>query len=165
MVEMGVFETAVYDALERKTAGSIRGTISNSSHLGQTLILKSMHDPNYRAEKAEKFDIMKKRADRVKSVLADPKYSEAFEAYPFNAGYFMCLKLKTVDAEPLRVHLLDKYGVGLIALGGGNLRVAFSCLEETHAQEPFDIVLKGVQDLTTSLQTSHGIRSPIKTKN
>jgi len=59
----------------------------------------------------------------------------------------MCLRLKTVEAEPLRVHLLEKYGVGLISLGSTDLRVAFSCLEEEDTRELFDIVLKGVKDL------------------
>ncbi|MCD6297998.1 MAG: hypothetical protein J7M30_12685, partial [Deltaproteobacteria bacterium] len=101
----------------------------------------------YAAEKQEKFQIMKDRAQEVKRVLSDPKYEHAWETYPFNSGYFMCLKLKTVDAEPLRVHLLDKYGVGLISLGKTDLRVAFSCLEKEDTQELFDIVLKGVKDL------------------
>ena len=140
---------AVYDALERKTAGAVRGNISNASHLGQSIVLRSMGSPAYEAEKAAKFDIMQRRARRVKEVLADAKYTDAWDVYPFNSGYFMCLRLKTVDAETLRVHLLDKYGIGLIALGGGNLRVAFSCLEESSIRELFDAVLQGVRDLET----------------
>jgi len=62
----------------------------------------------------------------------------------------MCLKLKTVEAEPLRVHLLDRYGVGLIALGKYDLRVAFSCVDEEQIQELFDTVLQGVRDLETA---------------
>jgi len=138
----------VYDALERKTAGAVRGNISNCSHLGQTIILRSMQSASYAAEQQEKFGILKARADRVKAVLADPKYAAAWDVYPFNSGYFMCLKLKTVDAEALRVHLLDKYGVGLIALGDRNLRVAFSCIDEQQVAELFDTVLKGIADLT-----------------
>ncbi|MFZ5572410.1 MAG: aminotransferase class I/II-fold pyridoxal phosphate-dependent enzyme [Thermodesulfobacteriota bacterium] len=137
----------VYEALERKTAGAIRGNISNASHLGQTLTLKSMQSETYRQEKAAKFAILKKRANRVKAVLADPKYRDAWDVYPFNSGYFMCIRLKAVDAETLRRHLLERYGVGLIALGERNLRVAFSCLEENEIQELFDIVLQGVTDL------------------
>jgi aspartate/methionine/tyrosine aminotransferase len=137
----------VYDALERKTAGAVRGNISNCSHLGQAIILRSMQSEAYAAEQSEKFEILKARADRVKAVLADSKYADAWEVYPFNSGYFMCLKLKTVDAEPLRIHLLDKYGVGLIALGDRNLRVAFSCIEEGQVEELFDTVLKGIEDL------------------
>jgi len=139
---------SVYDALERKTAGAVRGNISNASHLGQAIILRSMQADTYMAEQKEKFGILKARAEKVKSVLTNPKYNPAWDVYPFNSGYFMCLKLKTVDAETLRVHLLDKYGVGLIALGGKNLRVAFSCIDEKQVEELFDTVLKGIGDLS-----------------
>ena len=139
----------IYDALERKTAGCVRGNISNASHLGQTLLLNAMQDPRIQGEMLEKFETLKARAVRVKAVLADEKYAAAWEAYPFNSGYFMCLKLKTVEAEPLRVHLLDRYGVGLIALGKFDLRVAFSCVDEDQIQELFDTVLQGVRDLET----------------
>ena len=87
------------------------------------------------------------RAKRVKEVVAQKKYQAAWDVYPFNSGYFMCIRLKTVNAETLRRHLLDKYGVGLISIGEYNLRVAFSCLEEEHIQELFDTVLKGVEAL------------------
>ncbi len=137
-----------YDALEKKTAGAVRGSISNASHLSQELILKSLQSKKYASEKEEKFQIMKARAQEVKKVLSDPKYAKAWDVYPFNSGYFMCLKLKTVDAESLRVHLLDQYGVGLIALGKTDLRVAFSCLEKEDTRELFDIVLQGVEDLS-----------------
>jgi len=137
----------VYNALERKTAGAVRGSISSASHLSQTITLRSLNSSSYKAEKEDKFRIMKERAMEVKRVLADPKYSEAWEVYPFNSGYFMCLKLKTVEAEPLRVHLLNRYGVGLISLGKQDLRVAFSCVEKKDVQELYDILLQGVKDL------------------
>jgi len=140
---------AIYDALERKTAGCIRGNISNASHLSQSILLKALDDPRLETEKAAKFNILKSRALKVKSVLADEKYKEAWDVYPFNSGYFMCLKLKTVEAETLRVHLLDRYGVGLIALGKHDLRVAFSCVDENMIQELFDTVLQGIRDLET----------------
>ena len=136
-----------YDALERKTAGDVRGSISNAAHLSQEILLRSLQAPSFAAEKAEKYALMKARADEIHRVLANPRYAAAFEAYPFNSGYFMCLRLKTVEAEPLRVHLLDKYGVGLISLGKTDLRVAFSCLEKDDIQELFDTVLQGVADL------------------
>ena len=140
-------EAAVYEALEKKTAGCIRGNISNASHLGQSIVLKSMQSEKYPAEKDEKFAVLKTRAQKVKSVLSDPKYKDAWEAYPFNSGYFMCIRLKKVNAEKLRVHLLDKYGVGLIAIGEDNLRVAFSCIDVDDIQTLFDLVLQGVNDL------------------
>jgi len=137
----------VYDALERKTAGAVRGSISNASHLGQSILLKSLESGTYASEKEDKFRIMEERALEVKEVLADPKYNEAWEVYPFNSGYFMCIRLKTVDAESLRCHLLEKYGIGLISLGEHDLRAAFSCIEKENIRELFDTVLQGVKDL------------------
>ena len=140
----------LFDALERKTAGCIRGTISNASHLSQTILLNSMLDPKNPGEKKEKLAILMARAKRVQAVSKDSKYAEAWEVYPFNSGYFMCIRLKTVDAETLRVHLLDRYGVGLISLGESNLRVAFSCMEEGDVEKLFDTVFQGVKNLEKS---------------
>ncbi|MEJ2661201.1 MAG: aminotransferase class I/II-fold pyridoxal phosphate-dependent enzyme, partial [Desulfobacteraceae bacterium] len=140
----------LYDALEKKSAGCIRGNISNASHLSQTLLLNSMQNAGNAAERQEKFTILKQRATKVKQVLADTRYHAAWDVYPFNSGYFMCLRLKTVEAEALRVHLLERYGVGLIALGRHELRVAFSCIDENQIQELFDTVLTGVKDLEES---------------
>lgn len=137
----------LYEALEKKTAGCVRGSISNASHLGQSLVLGSMLDNRYEHEIKEKYAILEKRAKRVKTVLADPKYAAAWDVYPFNSGYFMCIRLKTVDAEALRKHLLEKYGVGLIALGERDMRVAYSCLDEENILELFDIILKGVNEI------------------
>ena len=137
----------LYDALEKKTAGCIRGNISNASHLGQSIVLKSMQSKNYPLEKERTFGILKDRANKVKAVLADPKYQEAWDVYPFNSGYFMCIRLKHVAAEKLRVHLLEKYGVGLISIGEHNLRIAFSCLDEADIPALFDIILQGAQEL------------------
>lgn len=138
---------SVLEALEKKTAGCIRGNISNAPHLSQTILLKSMADENYEAYKKEKFELLKNRALKMKTVLKDPKFNHAFDVYPFNSGYFMCIRLKDVNAEALRVHLLDNYGTGLIAIGEKNIRVAFSCLEEADVEPLFEIILSGIDDL------------------
>lgn len=139
--------SGLLEALEKKTAGAIRGSISNASHLSQTLVLNSLQNADNAREKQEKYAILKRRAQEVQRVLSDPKYHPAWEVYPFNSGYFMCIRLKTVPAEALRVHLLNTYGVGLIALGADNLRIAFSCLEESDVARLFDRILQGVKDL------------------
>ncbi|MCP4670670.1 MAG: aminotransferase class I/II-fold pyridoxal phosphate-dependent enzyme [Desulfobacula sp.] len=138
------------EALEKKSAGCIRGNISNASHLSQTILLKSMSDEHYEAYKKEKFDLLKDRAFEMKKVLKDPKYKDAFDVYPFNSGYFMCIRLKNVNAEKLRLHLLENYGTGLISIGENNIRVAFSCLEKDDVQTLFDIILNGINDLGKS---------------
>ncbi len=137
----------VHDALERKTGGDIRGSISNCSRLSQEIVVRALASDRYAADKAEKYALMRGRANEVRRVLANPKYDAAWEAYPFNSGYFMCLRLKRVEAEPLRLHLLAAHGVGLISLGARDLRVAFSCLEEAEIAPLFDTLLAAEGEL------------------
>ena len=138
----------VLEALEQKTKGIIRGTISSGSHISQTIILESLKSAEFQTEKEEKFQIMKGRAVKTKQVLANEKFASYWTYYPFNSGYFMCLKLNNVDAETLRLHLLDQYGVGVIASNKTDIRVAFSCVEESDIEELFDLILEGCKDLT-----------------
>lgn len=138
-------------ALEQKTLGIIRATISSGAHPSQTFVLHALTSPEFKAQKQEKYEIMKGRANRVKQLLDSGKYDDAWSYYPFNSGYFMCLKLKTVDAEILRQHLLDQYGVGTIALGQTDLRIAFSCIEEGNIDDLFDLIYNGVKDLEKAL--------------
>jgi len=140
---------ALLSALEQKTMGIIRATISSGPHPSQTFVLRALNAPEFKEQKQQKFDIMKGRANRTKALLDSGKFDAAWGYYPFNSGYFMCLKLKTVNAETLRVHLLDQYGVGTIALGATDLRVAFSCIEESGLEELFNLIYQGVKDLET----------------
>lgn len=139
---------AVYAALETKVKGIIRGTISNCNHASQSIIEKILEDPDFPANAKEKFDLMKGRECKLKSILLTDKYKEDWDFYPFNSGYFMCLKLHKVNAEKLRVHLLDKYGVGTISTSPTDLRIAFSCIEEADIQELVDIIHKAVKELS-----------------
>ena len=45
------------------------------------------------------------------------------------------------------MRLLDEYGIGTIALGETDLRVAFSCIEEANLEELFDTIHKAVQEV------------------
>ncbi len=136
-----------YEALEKKTAGNIRGTVSNASHVSQSIVLKAMQCKEFKRERAEKVEILKRRANRVKEVLAQPKYQDVWEVYPFNSGYFMCLKIRDIDAETLRIHLLEKYQAGVIAAGKYDIRIAFSCVDEEHVEALFDMILSAVNDI------------------
>jgi len=139
---------ALLNALEQKTTGIIRATISSGPHPSQTFILHALNSPDFEEQRQQKFDIMKRRANRVKELLDSGKYGDVWGYYPFNSGYFMCLKLNSIDAETLRTHLLNEYGVGTIALGETDLRVAFSCIEDENLEDLFDLIYKGVLDLT-----------------
>ncbi|MDI6813747.1 MAG: aminotransferase class I/II-fold pyridoxal phosphate-dependent enzyme [Desulfitobacteriaceae bacterium] len=141
-------DPGVLSALENKTQGIIRGAISNVTHPSQTFVLHALKSPDFKSQKAQKYEILKRRANKVKAILNSGKYDGAWEYYPFNSGYFMCIKLKRVKAEPLRLHLLEQYGVGVISLGERDVRIAFSCVEEEDLAELFDLIYEGVKDLT-----------------
>jgi aspartate/methionine/tyrosine aminotransferase len=88
----------LYSALEAKTAGAVRGNISNAPHLSQSLVLKSFDSPEYDAEKKQKYELLRKRFEIVKGILKKhQEYAECFEALPFNSGYFMCVRLNTAQ--------------------------------------------------------------------
>jgi len=118
---------ALYRSLEDKASGAVRGNISNASHLSQSLVLGGFSSKNYLEEKKEKFNKLKERYDKVRELLDKNKqrYSEFFEALPFNSGYFMCVRIKDLDAEDVRKTLLDKYSTGVISIND-LLRIAFS---------------------------------------
>jgi aspartate/methionine/tyrosine aminotransferase len=134
-------------ALEKKTMGAIRGGISNCSHLSQSIVLGALQSGSVDAERRAKFETLKRRAERVREVVYRDTYRESWEVYPFNAGYFMCIRVKGVDAEQLRVHLLEKHGVGLISIGSSDIRIAFSCLEEEQIEPLFDRIHQAIGEL------------------
>ncbi len=138
---------SILNALENKVLGIIRGTFSSGSHPSQTFVLQALQSPDFPAQKQQKFNILKQRALKVKEILSSSKYQTVWDYYPFNSGYFMCLKLKYTEAESLRLHLLEHYGVGVISLGESDIRVAFSCVEEQDLQELFDLIYQGIRDL------------------
>ena len=121
---------ALYQALEKKVAGAIRSAVSNCSHPSQSVLVKALSSDSIMAERKEKKEILEERSQLACTlILAKPEYARYWEPYPFNSGYFMCLKLKDLDAETFRKHLLEKYGVGVIADGRHDIRVAFSAVE------------------------------------
>jgi aspartate/methionine/tyrosine aminotransferase len=118
----------LYKALEDKTAGAIRGNISNASHPAQNLFLNAIKTPEHDQEKEKSKLKMKERYLKVKEVLGKhPEYAECFEALPFNSGYFMCIRLKKADPDKLWELLLNKYSTGVICYSEQKLfRIAFA---------------------------------------
>lgn len=131
-----------YEALEKKAGGCIRGAISNGPNLSQALVLRAMSDPDYKAQKAQKFAILAARAGKVRDLLADPKFDSVWKLYPFNSGYFFTVRLEGIDAEQYRVKLLNDYGVGVISTGKTDIRVALSCVDEDDLEALVDLMLQ-----------------------
>ncbi len=138
---------AVCEVLDAKTRGAIRGGVSNVPQLSQSLVERTLHDPALAAEREAKCETLRQRAERVFEVANQPRYAESWSVYPFNSGYFMLVKVEGVDAEKLRVHLLDEHGVGLIATSATDIRVAFSCLEVEEVEPLFEALHQAIQEL------------------
>lgn len=125
----------LYEALENKTAGAIRGNISNISHLSQSLLQSVYTHQSYDAMKQQKYEILKARYEILKETLKKPEYLEYIEPLPFNSGYFMCVRLrKGLNTEQVRLHLLEKYSTGVIVFGDV-IRLAFSAVPKTKIPE------------------------------
>ena len=59
----------------------------------------------------------------------------------------MCLKLKGLDAETYRKHLLEKYGVGVIADGERDIRIAFSSVDEGQLEDLYTVLATAAREL------------------
>lgn len=135
-------------ALERKTAAAIRGNISNATHHSQEVLSKMLVQSDIESQKASKEEILRKRYAKTKEIVYAEEYKNLWEAYPFNSGYFMCLRIKnSVDAEQLRVHLLNEYQTGIVSLSKQDIRIAFSCLAEKDIPEFFNCLASAINDL------------------
>jgi aspartate/methionine/tyrosine aminotransferase len=136
---------AAYDALEQKVGGIVRAYISNVSMPGQSIVLKALQDPQFRAQQAQKVALLKSRAIVTAEHCRKSEYADCWDVYPFNSGYFMCLRVKGCTAEAVRQELLATHGVGTIALGQSELRVAFSCLTAAQIPEVFARIATAVR--------------------
>jgi aspartate/methionine/tyrosine aminotransferase len=134
-------------ALEKKIMGAIRAGISSAPALSQSIVLEALRSETFAEERRAKLEILRSRAQRVAEVARRSGYASSWDVYPFNAGYFMCIRVKGVDAEQLRLKLLDEHGVGVIAIGSSDIRVAFSCVEEQDIEPLFECIDQAIRDL------------------
>ena len=140
-------DATLYSALESKTAGAIRGNISNAANISQSLLLEAYTHPDYENQKAAKYEIMKRRYDEVKRVLQNEAYKPYFKALPYNSGYFMCIELaEGLDGEKTRKLLIEKYSIGVIAFDN-LLRIAFSAVAESKIQPLFEGIYEACREL------------------
>lgn len=147
-------QETLYQALEKKVAGAIRSSISNSSQVAQSVLAKALAGQAIEAERLEKKAILESRAKKVHEILSAPDYRDLWEPYPFNSGYFMCLKLKGLDAETFRKHLLEEYGVGVIADGDRDIRVAFSSADIHELPDLYAVMATAARELLERETTS-----------
>jgi aspartate/methionine/tyrosine aminotransferase len=133
-----------FQALEQKLMGAIRSSVSSSSQLAQSLLLKSMQDPNYEREKQEAFAVLAGRYRRVRELAA--RAPAPLRPLPFNSGYFMTFALEGGGAEALRRSLLGR-GVGAIAFEDRYLRVAYSGVDGERLDELYGLIFQEAKKL------------------
>lgn len=137
---------AQYDALVKKLMAAIRSSVSCASTPAQTLIRKGYETGKLDEEKKEFRKILERRYALVRKFINEHA-SSAIEPLPFNSGYFMSFDTKNINAEELRVRLLNEKGIGTIQIDPRTLRVAFSSLDE----DKIELVYQAIYDMAEEM--------------
>lgn len=124
--------------LEDKAAAVIRGTLSNVSHLSQSVLLHALQSPTYWEERAANVALLERRYRAARKAANDEAAGGSFRVLPCNAGYFLCLELpEGLPACTVQERLLQEYGIGVVTVGPHLLRIAFSAIPEAEIPAVF----------------------------
>ena len=126
-----------YAAIEQKTMGLLRASVSSSNRLAQSLIVRALRSPDFEAQKQEVYRILQERYRIVLNVLSRRRDDRELRVLPFNSGYFLTLECQRVDAEALRHYLLFERGIGTVSISPKHLRVAYSSVDSEGLAELF----------------------------
>nr|WP_263312742.1 aminotransferase class I/II-fold pyridoxal phosphate-dependent enzyme [Mammaliicoccus sp. Marseille-Q6498] len=143
----GTQSESIQEALVAKLKGLIRSNVSSCSLPSQTAVVHAMEDPSFQSQVDENINILKERYEVTKEVAYREEYKALWTPYAFNSGYFMSVKLKDIDPEELRLHLIKEYSIGIIALNKTDIRIAFSCIEKSDIEYVFETIAKAIHDL------------------
>ncbi|HPX28566.1 MAG TPA: aminotransferase class I/II-fold pyridoxal phosphate-dependent enzyme [Sphaerochaeta sp.] len=136
-----------HDALNKKTLGAIRTSVSNCDRPGQSLLIKAMQEGRrYEIDKQAVFSEMKRRYLVLKETLKRFEGDENLIPYPFNSGYFVAFKTRK-SAEELRRHLLDRYEVGTINIDNTTLRVAYCSVDLEKIGELVELIYQAAGEI------------------
>ena len=128
-----------FAALEQKVMGAVRSSVSSSSMLAQSLLLRAMRAGTFGAEQEVNLAAIAERYRRVRAIL-DARAGDGgpLQPLPFNSGYFLTLRVAGGNAEVLRQELLRRRGVGTISVSDDYLRVAFSTVASADLEALFE---------------------------
>ena len=144
----GINDDATKNVLEAKVTGLIRSNISSGPLPSQSAIKYVLENhETFDKEIQHNMETLQARYEVTKEVVYADKYTKFWQPYDFNSGYFMALQVKGVDPEALRIHLIDNYSIGIIALNDTDIRIAFSCVEKDDIPHVFDSIAQGIDDL------------------
>ena len=123
-------------ALQVKFMSAIRSSVSCSSTVSQSLVLRALSDPAHEAQKKELRAMLQRRYNAVRKFVSSHT-SKVLEPLPFNSGYFMSFNVKTGNAEDIRKKLLSEKGIGIIQIDANTLRIAFSSIDEDKIEKVY----------------------------
>lgn len=147
-ITFGVEDASTKDVLEAKTKGLIRSNISSGPLPSQSAVKHVLkNNVQFNKEIEQNITTLRERYEVTKTVVYADRYQSHWQAYDFNSGYFMAIKVKDVNPETLRQHLIEKYSIGVIALNETDIRIAFSCVEKDDIPHVFDSIAKAIDDL------------------
>jgi aspartate/methionine/tyrosine aminotransferase len=135
-----------YDALQQKTMGAVRSSVSSCCTITQNLLLKGLSSGTYFQEKVFAGQKMKDRYLKVKEVVQNIPADVPLKVLPFNSGYFMTFEVLGKDSEKLRRHLLDEYSTGTISIAGKYLRIAFSSVNIEKIPDLFKLIYNAAKE-------------------
>ncbi len=138
----------VAEAMEAKIKGAIRASISSASRVAQSILYKELTSLVYHGIKVKFAEALGERYYKVKSILQHKTTGRELKAMPFNSGYFMSFHTGNLDAEKLRRTLLDKEGVGTIALDSHHLRVCFAAVDLQDIVPLYEIIFRVADQLS-----------------
>jgi len=138
-------EQEILDMLEKKTMGAIRISVSSSSRLSQAILISCLESTEISAELDQKKASLRQRGQLVLDYCKKGSANSLWEAAPFRSGFFICIYVNT-NAQLLRKHLLEHYGIGIIALGDKLIRIALPCMEESEICTLFGLLDQAIAE-------------------
>lgn len=128
--------------------GLIRSNNSSGATPSQAAVQHALKQgASFNDEVQHNIQILHARYEVTKELVYDEAYQSLWQPYDFNSGYFMALKVKGVNAEELRVHLIEKHSIGIVALNETDIRIAFSCIEKEDLPHVFKSIATAIETL------------------
>ena len=134
-----------YEALTKKLMGSIRSTVSNSSRIAQSVLLRALASDSYAREKTEKREILESRYREVRRILDHSGTDSPLRPLPFNSGYFMSFAADGVSTEAIRLKLLES-GIGTISIQDNYLRVAYASIDREDLSALYEAIMTAARE-------------------
>ena len=153
---------AVAGELDNKFGGVIRGLVSSSATVTQSVAAKAIAQMDRLLdERRRTFDVLQQRYRTLKREL-ETLDTDLFTVEPFHGGFFCFLSLRPdsgLRATDLANHLLDHYSVGTVPFEGENLnglRIAYCSVENNDLPELCRSLAQAVNELGRGEAPAHG---------